>query len=448
VRLQRLDPNLALALAAAAVVALEAVYRKNVSDAWLLAQALVAAAALIYAWTVQERLRAAPVVAVALALPLALLAVHLGLDVHGDKDSRILYRWQGNMLRHGDYPRSEYPVGAVLLFGFETWLGGGATRTVNALLMAPLQAVLVAVIWLTGRPYALWLAAVVGLWPANAFFWQYKFDAAPAALLALGLLLAWRERWALAGVALAAGALVKWTPLLVALGLVLWLFASRRPRLALSHAVAFVATVAIVYVPALLASDDVLAAYERQGGRAITPESAWYLVLRPFGLAHVRTHISFSAGAPHWADVTATVLQAALVFLVLVLVVRARSPRTAIALAALAPATFLLTNRIFSPQFALVLFAAWAFAGALVVRSAWEQLATGVAMAAAALGNEFVYPFALPRYDQTWVLCSAVLFGTGLALTGWLALRAARPLRQPRSTALRAGPAPAHAQRR
>jgi hypothetical protein len=218
---------------------------------------------------------------------------------------------------------------------------------------------------------------------------------------------------------------VKWTPLLAALALVAWLGFSRRPRLALSHAVAFAATVAVVYVPAVLLSDDVLAAYDRQSGRAITPESVWYLLLRPFGLAHVRTHISFSAGAPGWADALATVLQIALVLAVVVAAARARTPRGAIALAALAPATFLLTNRIFSPQFMLVLFAAWALAGALVARSAREQLAVGVAMCAAALANEFVYPYALPRYDVTWVACSSVLFAVGLGLTGWLVLRAA-----------------------
>jgi hypothetical protein len=72
----------------------------------------------------------------------------------------------------------------------------------------------------------------------------------------------------------------------------------------------------------------------------------------------------------------------------------------------------------------LVAFAAWALAAALVVRTRREQLWVGVAMATAALANEFVYPFALPRYDVTWVACSSVLFATGLALTGWLAVRA------------------------
>jgi len=104
---------------------------------------------------------------------------------------------------------------------------------------------------------------------------------------------------------------------------------------------------------------------------------------------------------------------------------RARSVRAAVALAALAPGVFLLSNRIFSPQFILVLFAGWAFAAALVARSTREQLAIGIAMAVAAVGNMFVYPYALPRYTATWPLSSAVLFSVGFGLTFWLARRAA-----------------------
>jgi hypothetical protein len=112
------------------------------------------------------------------------------------------------------------------------------------------------------------------------------------------------------------------------------------------------------------------------------------------------------------------------VLALVVVAARARTQRAAVALAALAPVAFLLTNRIFSPQFMLVAFAAWALAAALVVRTRSEQLWVGVAMAAVALANEFVYPFALPRYDVTWAICSAILFGAGLGLSGWLALRA------------------------
>ena len=423
-QLERLDPNLALASAAVAIIATEAAYRTWTSDAWLLLEALLAAVALFHAWREQDRLRLAPVLVVIAGLQLALFGVHVALDVVGDKDSSIVYRWQGNALLRGDYPRSEYPLGAVLLFGLEAWLGGAATRNANALLMTPLALVTSAAVWLTRTPYAPWLAALIGFWPANSFYWQYKFDLAPAALLVVGLLHALRGRWGLAGAVLAVGTLVKWTPVLAAVALVAWLLTTRRMRDAGTHAAAFAATLAVVYVPFLVWSpSEVLAAYERQSGRAITPESVWYLFLRPFDLARVRTHISFSAGAPAWADALATVVQLAAVSAIVVIAARARDQRGAITAAALAPAAFLLTNRIFSPQFMVVLFAAWAFAAALTLESRREQLVVGVAMCVAATANAFVYPFALPRYAITWPLCSALLFGVGIGLTAFLAQR-------------------------
>lgn len=425
-QLERLDPNLALAVAAVAIVATEAAYRTWISDAWLLLEALIAAVALFHAWREQDRLRLGSVLAVIGGLQLALFGVHLALDVVGDKDSSVVYRWQGNGLVRGDYPRSEYPLGAVLLFGLEAWLGGGSTRNANALLMVPLALVASAAVWLTRAPYAPWLAALIGFWPANSFYWQYKFDLAPAALLVVGLVLALRGRWGLSGAVLAVGTLVKWTPALGVVALVAWLLTTRRVRDAMTHAGAFVATLVLVYAPFIVWSrSEVLAAYERQSGRSITPESVWYLLLRPFDLAHVRTHISFSAGAPRWANVAAGLLQVVVVLALVVAAARARTQRSAVALAALAPVAFLLTNRIFSPQFMLVAFAAWALAAALVVTTRREQLWVGAAMAVAALANEFVYPFALPRYDVTWVICSTVLFGVALGLTAWLAARAA-----------------------
>jgi hypothetical protein len=425
-RLDRVDPNLALAVGAAATVALEAAYRHSTWLPWLLLQGVAAAGALLVAWRTQESLRMPLVLAIAVGLQVALVGVHLALDVVGDKDSSVVFRWQGNMLRGGDYPRSEYPLGAVLLFALEAFLGGGATRTSNALLMAPFQALALACIWLTRMPYAPWLAALVGLWPLNSFYWQYKFDPAPAALLALGLLLALRGVWTLAGVTLGVGTLVKWTPALAALALVAWLLARRRGHAAGALAGAFAAVLVVAHVPFLLWDDDVLAAYERQSGRSITPESVWYLPLRLFGLAHVRTHISFSAGAPDWANAAATIVQVAVVVAMIVLAARVASLHAAVALAALVPAAFLLMNRIFSPQFVIVLFVSWAIAGALVVRDRREQLALAAVAAFAATGNAFVYPFALPRYDVTWPIASGMLFGASLALTATLAVRAAR----------------------
>jgi hypothetical protein len=367
------------------------------------------------------------VLGLALAFHAAWLALHYGLDVTGDKDSSVVFRWQGNGLVHGDYPRSEYPLGAVLLFGLEAWAGGGVTRWANALAMVPFQLATVAAVWSLRTRYAPWLAAFVALWPLNAFSWEFKFDLVPAALLAVGAALAWRQRWGLSGAVLGAGALVKWTPGLAAVVLVAWLLASRRTRDALAHGAAFAAVVVLTYVPFLLwNADHVLAAYTRQSGRSITPESVWYLLLRPFDLARVRTHLSFAAGAPEWADALAILVQVGLLVALVAAAVLARGRLgAAVALAALAPCVFLLTNRIFSPQFLIVLFAGWAVAAALVVRTRREQLAVGVTAALASACNAFVYPFALPHYAQTWVACSAVLFAASFALTGLLAWRAA-----------------------
>ena len=100
----------------------------------------------------------------------------------------------------------------------------------------------------------------------------------------------------------------------------------------------------------------------------------------------------------------------------------------AIACAALAPAVFLLTNRVFSPQFALVVLAAWAVAAALLARSAREQLALGLAAMLATYANAVV----IPGFADPFLPWSALFFTVALALTGWLLwsiLRRAGPAR-------------------
>lgn len=424
---RRLDPHVALALGVAVVLAAEWGYRKHTSDAWLLLEAAASGASLLLAWREQSRLRLGALLALATALAGGYVALHLGLHVRGDIDSRGLYQRQGQRLLDGHYPRSEYPVGAVLLFALENWLGGGATRTANAIVMVPFHVATVAAIWATRTRWSPWLAAVVALWPLNAFLWEFKFDLVPTALLAAGLVLALRERWSLAGIALGLGTLVKWTPGLAFLALAAWLLVSRRRQAAVRHVGAFVATVALVYLPFLVwRPHEVLYAYHHQAGRRITPESVWFLPLHPLGLARLKTHISFGAGAPHWANVLAVLIQAVAVIVLIALAARARSLPRAVALAALVPVAFLLLNKIWSAQFVVPVFAALAIAGALVLRSERQQLAAGIAACVASLGNAFVYPFALPHYGVTWQLASLVLFALALALTAAGAISAAR----------------------
>jgi hypothetical protein len=425
----RRDPHLALAAAAAIVLAAEYGYQRWTSDAWLLLQAVAAFGALLYAWREQGRLRFGPLLVLAACFHAAFVALHLALDVTGDIDSRIIYRRQGNALLDGDYPPSEYPLGAVLLFALEAWLGGGPTRTANAWLMIPFQLGVVAGLWALRTRYSAWIAALVALWPMSTHYWEFKFDLVPAALLVLGLVLALRAKWTLSGVVLGLGATVKWTPGLSAVALLLWLVASGRRRLALKHAVAFTATVALLHVPFLLwRPSEVLEAYTRQGGRPIIPESIWFLPLDVLDLAHVEGHISLSAHAPGWANGVAIVVQALAVFVMLAVVVSARRNLSAgVAAAALVPVVFLLTNRIFSAQFILVVVAGLAVGAALLVRSRFEQAVFGLAVMGATVGNAFVYPFALPFYTVTWKLASATLFTVSLATCAWLARRSFQP---------------------
>jgi hypothetical protein len=423
VRRWLLDPHVALAVGAAGAIGAEVGYRKATSVAWLVGAFAFAGAALLVAWREQDRLRLGPLLALALAFHAAYLAAHFALDVEGDIDSRLVFRWQGNAILDGYYPRSEYPAGGVLLFALEAWLGGGTTRWSNALLMMPFQLACVWAVWSLQTRFAAWLAALVAFWPASLYYWEFKYDLAPAALLALGVLLALRERWGWSGLALGLGTLLKWTPLLASLVLLAHLLGRRRLRVSGTHSLALATVVLAAYVPLLVwDAGAVAAAYERQSDRPITAESLWYLPLHVAGAAELRGHLSYGAGAPPWANIGAGALQLAAVAALLVLAARA-SPRRALALAALAPALFLLTNRIFSPQFAVVVLVGWAIAAALVVRNRREQLAAGIAAAIATAANAFVYPFALPFYETTWQLASATLFAFGLTLTAWLVLK-------------------------
>jgi hypothetical protein len=195
-----------LASAVAAEVVFEVERTRSGSSLWLLDSAVVALAALVLAWWRQEQLRLVPVLAIALAFQVALLWAHLRLGAHGDQDARSVYAVYGNELLHRHhYPESEYPVGAVLLFAFEAFLGGGATETANAFLMAPFQLACVASIWLLRTPYSAWLATLVAIWPMSAYYWEYRFDLVPSAFLVLGLFLARRGRWSSSGVTLGLG---------------------------------------------------------------------------------------------------------------------------------------------------------------------------------------------------------------------------------------------------
>lgn len=427
-QLEGLHPLVALGVGAALVVGLDAgrVNTATPEYGWLLIEGAVAAVALLIAWRGQERLRLPGLLLVALAFQAALVALDLAAGAPADHGTD-LYAQQGQALLDGNYPHSEYPTGAVLLFAVEAGLGGGSTRTANAVVMIPFQLLAVAAIWACRTRWSAWLAALVAFWPFARNFWELTFDLVPAALLAWGLVLALRERFVLAGALLGLGAAVKWTPALSLAALLVWLVASGRPRDAARQALAAICVFAVLTVPFLAWSPhEVLAAYRMQAGRTIIAESLPYLPLHWLGRATVWEDLTHAAHVPSWANGAATAVQLILVLATLALAALVRGRRASgVAVAALVPVVFLVTNRIFSAQFLLVLLPAWAIAIALLARSRREQLALGAAAACASLANAFVFPYGLPE-PLSWQTCSTLLFALAIGLTAWLLVRAYR----------------------
>jgi hypothetical protein len=426
-RFLSLNPHLVLAVVAVVVLACEFVAREAGSALPMFLAAIVALAGFLAVWREQDRLRLPELLGLSLAFQVAWIALHLAVGLESF-DSEVLYRRWGNELLDGQYPESQYPPGAVLLFALEALLGGGPTRISHAFLMIPFQLLTVAAVWALRTRAAPWLAALVALWPMNAFFWEFRFDLVPTALLALALVLALRGHWGVSGAALGLGAAVKWIPGVAFAALVIWLLASGRRRPLGRHVLGFTLVFVLVHLPFLLWSpSEATFAYRYFGGQGLTGESVWYLILAPLGLAAVeQREFWLPADVPGWADSAAVAAQALVLVAVGAAAARARaSLRAGVAVAAVAPVLFLLTNRIFSPQYLVLILAAWAIAGALVLESRREQLGLGVAAMAVTTANAFVYPYTLFELGL-WRLASALLFAVGLGTSAWILARALR----------------------
>jgi Glycosyltransferase family 87 len=396
---------------------------------WAFVELAIAALVLALVWPARSRLLLLPLLGVALALSLAWIAARAHATLGLDFEWREVYAREGQALLDGRYPRSEYPAGAVSLFAVEAWLGGTKTHFTHALLMVPFQLASVAAVWSLRTRWSAWFAAVLAFWPMNAWFWEYRFDLVPTGLLAVGLALAWRRHWALAGIALGLGAAVKWTPALAVPPLLAYLAFSRQSREAIRLALGVAASVAFVYVPYLASSPSPLwAAYSTQGGRSITDESLWHLLLRPLGVEgrHNFGYPLFgSVRPPEWADATAIAVQVALLLGLTVLAARGCSLRAAVALAAMTPVVFLVTNRVFSVQYFVLLLAAWAIGAALLAAGEREALILTLAALAATVANVLIIPYPVHR-AHVWEIASAVRFALGIGVTAWLVLRASR----------------------
>jgi uncharacterized membrane protein len=448
VRLPAVEPHAALASASVVMLLAEVAAVKQGSAAWIVLGAAASACAFLIAWRSQARLRLVPLLLLTLGFQVAWISVDLALGVHS-VDSSVLYRTWGNSLLHGHYPDAQYPPAAVLLFAFDALLGGGPTRTAHAFVMVPFQLITVIAVWALRTRRSAWLAALVALWPLNAFSWEFRFDLFPTALLALGLLFALRERWMLAGALLGLGAAAKWTPALSCALLLVWLVAGRRWRPACAHAFAFAAVFTLLHLPFLIWSPGhTLYSYRYFHDQGVTGESIWYLLLAPLGRASVSVQqFWLPAHVPGWIDPFTTVVQVAVLLALSAVAwsVRANA-RAGIAVAAIAPVLFLLLNRVFSPQYLVLMLAAWAIAGAVLLNSRREQLLLGAGIMTATTANALVYPYTLFQ-GNLWRLASAVMFASAFAVSVWIVRRALVVARKRETAGVNAA-APAHAEAR
>jgi hypothetical protein len=428
------EPHLPLALAVVVVLVLEGLRGRATfatSAAWPIAQAIVAGVALALAWVSRDRLRLGPVLLLSLLFDVAWIVLHLRLGVAGDHDPIDVYPAQGNELLHGHYPHSEYPPGAVGLFALETWLGGGTARTANAFIMVPFQLVCVAGIWALRTRWSAWLATFVALWPLNAFYWEFRFDLVPTAALVAGVLLARNERWLEAGLALGLGAVVKWTPALTVLALTLWLLRSTRVRAAGWHIVGFAIPVLLANLPLLIwQKSELTAAYTTQTARTVTAESFVYLPLHFLWNAEPGYWYFGAADVPPEANRAAVWFQALAVLVAVAVAALARTRSSATAAAALTPAVFFLTNRIFSPQFFVLVLAAVAVAAALLVEHRGELLCIVAACAVSTTANTVLFQSLLGAEPvatvPSWMAISTAAFVPVVLATIWLFVRTLR----------------------
>ena len=236
-----------------------------------------------------------------------------------------------------------------------------------------------------------------------------------------------RGRWVLAGALLGLGAAAKWTPALSCALLVVWLVAGRRWRPAAAHLLGFAGVFAALHLPFLLWSPGhTLYAYRYFHGQGVTGESLWYLLLAPVGRASVSLQqFWLPAHVPGWVNPLTTVMQVAVLLALAVASWRVRaSVHAAVALAAIAPVLFLLLNRVFSPQYLVLMVAAWAIAGALLLEGRSEQLVLGAGVMARHDGERARLPVhAAP--GSLWRVASVVMFAAGLSVSLWLVARRA-----------------------
>ncbi len=426
-------------LAAFCGVALDALLVAGVARGeWSVAVIAAQAACVVWGvWhSIGRTLTLSGVLQIALVVRLTALTTRLlSGEIGSDPDVELFYNYGRATLELG-LPVVEYPSGALIPWAI---LALPASRELFALALPLCNTVAdLAIVW------AIWsikeqrssiggntaLACFYALSPPLLPFWHSKYDPLPTAFLALGLAAFAHRRMGWSGAALGIGGALKWTPWLAAPALALASLRSREDR-RYAHVLAFggglCAAVAATALPfALIDEERFLAPYLLQGRRAITGESVWFLAMllitapdhwarlpAPWGSVETgETMMGIAVGVQ--GIVLASLTLSALRF--------PSSVWRPTALAALAPAAFLLLNRVFSPQYMVTITAALLIACAIAGCSPSHTRGIVLLLTIAQAANLLIWPNTVPW----WPLPSAVLFAVALAALAWLTVMTVR----------------------
>ncbi len=356
------------------------------------------------------------------------LGARLGLGEALDHELSGLFFSYGQEFATGSYPAIEYPQLALLFFTFIYKLSWGSLELFMVLFplwMIPFELLTVFCIYRIGQRLGRAFAGSMGAafyatCPFLLHFWFCKFDALPTAFLLLAVYFFIEERPVASALATTAGLASKWLPVLVVPIFCVSLWKRKRYRHLVKYGgAAVVAALALLLPFWLLNPERFTFTYTFHARRTMIGQSFLFIVayLVEPALRHAGIVPWNPAEPPVFDNWLASGIQ--VIFLAAVFAIFAlRPPRRErdVVFASLMVVTFILLNRIFSPQYILIVAGACLAALVVAVRSP-VALALGLsALAVLALANFSVWPL----FASFWFAASILMFT--LAWTLWLYL--------------------------
>ncbi len=262
----------------------------------------------------------------------------------------------------------EYPVGtgvfmyiASVITGWVTSLypdGYRAFFDVNVVLLFIPFVITVIATALTKPKYP-WRAAMVVFAPTMILAATINWDLIPIAFVALALLAWSREKAMLTGVFLGLAIASKFYPVFLLVGFVLLAWRTKSWRPTLTMAAAAIVTFLAVNIPFVIANfEGWVTFYIFNFGRAIDFGSFWY-ALTQIGLPTIPENL---------LNLASTALFAVLLIAIAVLVKKTPTTPSVAQISFLILAAFIITNKVYSPQYVL-----WLVPLAVLARPNWRD---------------------------------------------------------------------------